>query len=212
MIDYKVPFYSNTPDDTHCFQAALKMVLKFFQPQKDFSWQELEIITAKKGNLWTWPLAGLLWLADNGFDVKNTEIFDYKRFTQEGGKYLIEIAGKEVGEAQITNSDIPQEMEYAKSFLKKIGTAILIPTINDIKEKLRAGYLVICNVNAHALNQKPGYTGHFVVAKGFNEKGLLIHDPGLPALEYRLVEEGIFESAWAYPNPEAKNLMAVKMR
>lgn len=42
MIIQNVPFYSNTPDDTHCFQAVLKMVLKYFQPEKYYSFEQLD--------------------------------------------------------------------------------------------------------------------------------------------------------------------------
>ena len=50
-----VPFYTNTSDDTHCYQAGLKMILKYFIPDKDFSWEELDKFTAKVEDLWTWP-------------------------------------------------------------------------------------------------------------------------------------------------------------
>ena len=95
-IDYNIPFCSNTEDDTHCFQAALKMVMKYFWPDKDYSWEDLEIITKKVEGLWTWPMAGLLWLAEQRVEVIDIEVFDYNRFIAKGGKYLIDEYGKEV--------------------------------------------------------------------------------------------------------------------
>lgn len=212
MLDYKVLFYSNTDDDTHCFQAALKMVLRFFWPERDFSWQELEKITAKVEGLWTWPTASLLWLQENGFEVKNIEVFDHGRFASEGGKYLVNFFGKEVGEIQIEHSDINQEMAYAKEFIKKIQPIVKIPTIHDIRQLLEDGYLVVCNVNSHALNNEAGYAGHFVVVKGFDNNTLIIHDPGLPPAENRKVDFAAFERSWAYPNEDAKNIMAFRLK
>lgn len=42
----KVPFYPNTPDQTHCVQAGIKIVLKSFLPDRDFSMEELEKLTS----------------------------------------------------------------------------------------------------------------------------------------------------------------------
>ena len=102
----KVPFYSNTSDDMHCFQAVFRMVLKFFLPEKDLSWRELDKMTAKKKNLWTWPMQGLLNLKKMGFEIVQIEDFDYEKFSREGEKYLVKELGREVGEAQIKHSDI----------------------------------------------------------------------------------------------------------
>ena len=74
------------------------------------------------------------------------------------------------------------------------------------------GYLVICNINRQTLNNKTGYVGHFVVIKGYNDKGFMFHDPGLPLQENRFASFGNFEKAWAYPNKKAQNLMAFKLK
>jgi len=210
MIDYNVPFYSNTPDDTHCFQAALKMVLKYFLPEKEYSWEELEKKTAKVEGLWTWTMAGILWLKESCFDVVNIEQMDYRRFASEGESYLIEFFGEDVGKEQIEHSDIPQEVEYARRFADI--SELRIPYDSEIKSFLEQGYLVICNVNSHMLNDKEGYAGHFVVVKGYDDTGFILHDPGLPAFEKRHVRFDVFERAWAYPNETAKNIVAVRLK
>lgn len=211
LINLNVPFYSNI-DNTHCFQATLKMILKYFLPKEEYSWQDLEEISAKKEGLWTWPTAGLIWLQNKGFDIKNIEIFDYSKFIQHKDQYLIDLYGKEVGEAQIANSDIEQEIFLSKQFINKIKTETRIPTINDIKKLLENGYLIICNVNSHILNDKSGYCGHFVVIKGLNENNFVMHDPGPPPLQDRIITFDKFEEAWAYPNKIAKNIMAFKLK
>ena len=72
----KVPFYSNTPDEMHCYQASLRMILNYFLPEKDYSWEELEKITAKVEGLWTWQYAGTLWMQKQGFEIKNIDPMD----------------------------------------------------------------------------------------------------------------------------------------
>ena len=83
-INCHVPFYSNAPDDTHCFQAAMKMVYEYFKPDEKLSFAEWDKISAKVEGLYTWQMAGLLWMAKD-FYVTDIETFDYKRFIEEGG-------------------------------------------------------------------------------------------------------------------------------
>lgn len=196
-INYKVPFYGNTEEGTHCFQACIKMVLKYFQPEKDFTIEELEKITAKKPGLWTWCYAGLVWLAEHGFDVVNIDSFDSKRFSEEGKSYLFEALGDQVAQANIDLSDINQEIFLAKEFVSRVHTINREASIDDILEYLNKGYLVVCVVNSRALNNKEGYSGHFVLIKGYDEKGLIVHDPGHPHNPDRLVEYDLFNRAWS---------------
>lgn len=207
-----VPFFANTEDNTRCFQASLRMVLAYFFPGRDFSWNELDRISKKAKGLWTWPLAALLWLTENGFEVKNIEVFDYPAFVKRGGKYLVETFGEEMGKAQIEHSDIEQERKISKDFVKQVRTEQRLPMLRDIQKLLQEGFLVVCNVNARVLNQKPGYAGHFVVITTLDGKQITLHDPGLPPVKNRKVTSARFEKAWAYPDKQAKNVMAFRRR
>lgn len=210
MSNRVIPFYSNTPDDTHCFQAALKMILKYFLPTQDFSWKQIDKITAKKEGLWTWPFAGMLWLHAQGFQVINQEVFDYQRFVQEKNTYLIDFYGKEVGKAQIGHSDVNQEAAFAKELLKGGILKDHLPTLEDIQQLVIDNYLLICNVNSCALSNKQGYVGHFIVVKEVDDQYVYFHDPGLPPLKDRRVPIATFMHAWAYPNETSQNVLAIR--
>lgn len=211
-INYAVPFYSNTPDDTHCFQAGLRMVLKYFFPNEEYSWEELENITAKKEGLWTWPMAGLLWVQEKGIEVKDIEYFDYERFIQEGGKYLLSEFGEEVGHAQIQHSDIEQEQALSKKFIQHIAAEKRIPEISEIETLLEDRYIVCCNVNGRRLIGQEGYSAHLVVVKGVYEGGFFVHDPGLPPRENIQVSKETFDKAWSYPDKKARNIIAFRKK
>lgn len=208
--DLKVPFYPNTKDDTHCFQACLKMVLKYFFPDEEYSWEELERITAKKPGLWTWPMAGLLWLRDKGVEVRNIELFDYERFSIEGEEYLREEFGEEVCESQKTHSDLEQEKGFARGFFQNIQGEKRIPDIEEMKGFLHEGWILLCNVNKRALDGREGYSGHTVVVSGFDNAGFILHDPGLPPRENLCVSFQVFDKAWSYPDEKARNIVALK--
>lgn len=210
-IGKKVPFYGNTPDDTHCFQAVIRMVLKYYFPAKDYSWKKLDKITAKAAGLGTWPMAGFLWLIEKGLEIKLFAIFDYQEFVDKGEQYLLEFYGKQVGKAQIENSNISQERKFAREFLTKAKIGKRLPTIEDIKSFLKKDYLVCCNINSKLLNNETGYSGHFILIFGFADKHLYLHDPGLPPLENRKITFAQFEKAWAYPNENVKNIVTFRL-
>ncbi len=203
-----VPFFSNTPDNFHCFQAALRMVLAYHVPTRTYDWEELDRLTAHTAN-YTWPSAGLLYCASIGLEVFVIDDTDYKRFSSEGYDYLLEQLGREVAEDQRKNSDLAQEMRYAKELISSIPIEKRIPSRRDLHERLATGALVISNVNSRALEGQEGYAGHFVVVIGVDDDGVWLHDPGLPPLENRFVSWDRFHRAWSYPNPQARNIMAL---
>lgn len=74
-----VPFYSN-PDDTHCFQACLRSVLKYFRPSEEYNWDALDELSGKRPGKWTWPLYSIGQLYTAGFEAEVIEDFDYQQF------------------------------------------------------------------------------------------------------------------------------------
>jgi hypothetical protein len=210
MFRYKVPFYANTSDNTHCYQAALRSVLKYFLQDKEFSWRKLDKLTAKLEGMWSWQMQGLINLKKMGFEVLNFEDFDYEKFIKDGKKYLTERFGDEIADTAEKFSDLAQERRISKDFIKLFGKNFNLPDIDDIKKLLKRGYLVVCNLNQAILNGKKGWNGHFVMIFGYDDKNFYLHDPGFPPRKDRKVAFNKFLSAWAYPDKRSKNLIALK--
>jgi Peptidase_C39 like family len=203
----QVPFFSNTEDDYHCFQAALRMVLQYCQPDRTYEWEELDRITAHNAN-YTWPAAGLLYCVSIGLEVLLIDDFDYQRFGSEGYNYLVEVAGSEVADDQRRNSNLEQEMEFATRLTAAVQTEKRVPSRKDLSGVLEKGGLAICNVNSRALVGKDGYAGHFVVVTAGDKQTVRLHDPGLPPRENAIVRWDRFNRAWSYPDENARNIMA----
>ena len=68
----EIPYFKQ-PDNTHCFQACLKMVLKYFFPEKEFTFEELDKITDKPKDKWTWSCTALVELKNIGLKIKQME-------------------------------------------------------------------------------------------------------------------------------------------
>lgn len=209
-VNRRIPFFSNTPDNTHCFQSAIRMVLKYFFPQEKYSWKELDRISAKIEGKWTWPMAGVLWLQEKELSIRVYTTFDYELFSKKGETYLIKEYGEEIANEQVSHSKLTQELGFARRYVKDIPLITKIPTIDTIRRLLIKGYILICNVNSRALARKSGYVGHFVVVKGVDDKHIYFHNPGLPARRNQKVLFSHFEKGWAYPNKKAKNIIAIR--
>lgn len=74
------------------------------------------------------------------------------------------------------------------------------PTIKDIKTFLDRGYLLRALLNSLRLNGKEGYFGHIITVIGYDNKSLILHDPGSSPFSNRSVLFEDFEPAWADPN------------
>ena len=208
-IDYDVPFASNTPDDAHCAQATLNMIVRYFEPSRSLSWAQLDEATDKRAAT-TWRMAGLLWLTQQGYDVHVIDTLDYAAWARDGNAYLHEYYGPDVAQWQIETSDIEAERERARTFATRNMSEQRAPTQADIERYLEAGYLVQVTVNTRRLNGLPGYWGHAVLVKGFDANNFIVHDPGLPPAPNRTVTRPDFEAAWADPSANAKHLSAIR--
>ena len=205
----KIPFFANLPDGTHCYQAALKMVLGYFT-EREWSFEELDALSQKLEGKWTWPTASLLWLLDHGYEVKLIEEFSYEAFAKRGKEYLIEKCGKEVADAQEANSDLAREQKLSAQFVQRAPVSYQVPDWNDLKKLFADNYIIICNINACQLHGRPGYSGHFVVIEDVKNNFIALHDPGLPPAPSITIAKKIFEKAWGYPSRHEKNILAIR--
>jgi hypothetical protein len=205
----KIPFFPNTGDGTHCWQAAMRMALAVLLPELAVTDDELDRISGKLSGKWTWPTQAMLWMIGQELEIKLIEEFDYRDFADRGERYILERYGDEVGQAQIANSDIPREQEIAQRFVDVAPLECRIPTVADIKREIACGAVVIVNVHAAALHGLPGYSGHFVVVCEVTGDAVTLHDPGLPPRPDFAVPVATFERAWAYPSERDKNLLAI---
>lgn len=187
------------------------MILGHFEG-REYSFKELDLLSGKLPGKWTWPTQTFLWLLKHGYEVRLIEEFSYEAFGLKGKDYILEIAGNEIAQAQELNSDIEREQHLALEFSKKGLVEYRIPTLEDINQLIKEGYLIICNINASMLYFDTGYSGHFIIPIEVTPHNVTIHDPGLPAKPSQVVPKTSFEKAWAYPNEKAKNIAAIRKK
>jgi|ETNmetMinimDraft_4_1059912.scaffolds.fasta_scaffold38179_3 hypothetical protein len=197
-----VPFVPNTPDDTHCLQAAFMSVAKYFDPDFSIPMDEWSRLTGYEEGKGTWAYAGLAWFAQNGYEVKHFELFDFDEFMKRPKKYMIEVHGEEAGVWGYQNTNVPAEIQRMRRVLALGLVEQHDPTIEDIQKFLDEGYLARVTLNAHRLNNEAGYVGHAVTIIGYTDSQVTLHDPGLPPMPNRQVSWETFEAAWGQQGRE----------
>jgi hypothetical protein len=199
MIIQDVPFYENTPDNTHCYQASLRMVLEYFEPKSRWTWEKLEEFTNKKPNMWTWPMVGLMNMQKRGYEVMAIDTFNYEQFVKEGIKYIERVYGPEIAKVQDEHADINQGIIESKEFIKTNIHKLRPATIEDVESYINLGHLIIADVNLKKMNNQPGIDNHMLLIYGVEEGFIYMHDPGLPPNKARKESIDNFMKAWAFP-------------
>lgn len=208
-----VTFIANTPDNLHCTPTCYMMIAKYFDPSFNIPMDEWAVICGFEPGKGTWANGGLLWFVEHGYDVKHMEDFDDERFVNEGGEYLIALHGQETGEWMIKHTNIAAEIERIKKLREHSSIySRAIPTINDMKHLLDEGYLLRIAVNWRALHDKPGYDGHSIVAYGYDNDYMYVHDPGLPPQESLALAWDKLDRISADPTIQNREVDAVRLR
>lgn len=208
-MKYNAPFYPNTPDDMRCVPAVFGMVLEYFLKTK-YSRKELDELTGHTGK-GTWFFPALVKLKRMRFEIEVIDTFDYERCYKERENYLKEyFKNPQVLKYCVEKSDLLDKIELLPEFIKLIRQKKGKPQIADIEKHLTTGYLVAVELDAGVLNNLDEYISHLVLAIGFDKDNLIIHDPGLPPLENRIVSKNVFEKAWSYEGKNSHNITAFK--
>lgn len=201
MILYNFPmnvlFYANSADNTHCVQACLKSILKFFLPDKEFSFKQLDQMTRKIEDKGTWFFTIFPDLIKQGFDIVQIENFDYLRFYQEGKAYLYQALPQHRADWYFNNSNLMAVKDDIKDSFKNVNLQVRPATLKDFEGLLSQGYLIITDINYHALMEEPGYDSHSVVIYAFDDKHFFLHNPGLPPRSNVKVTKELLKKAGA---------------
>jgi hypothetical protein len=205
-----VPFYANTQDDTHCVQAAFRIMLKHFLPERDFTFKQLDTLSKKQPGKGTWWFPALIEFKKMGLQVKEIGSFDYARYYHEGPDYLKQIYSEDVAEWYLMRSNVVDAKKYIPEFLDLIDVEQRPASINDIKQLLADGWLIGLDINPRVLNDKAGYSSHMVVIVSCQNDTFILHDPGLPPRPNRRVTEQKLFDAWSYAGSQNMSLVALK--
>lgn len=207
-----IPFYKNAKDGSHCVQACLKSILKFYFPDKNYSFRYLDKQTNHQNNTVTWDSAMLLFLSKLNFEIIYITNFDYQKFAEKGEKYLESFWTDEVYQYQKQYSNFEKEQKLAKKLIKNKDIRILKRSakLSDLKTLFSKGYLIMIPINPFILENKKWFGNHMVLITGITKQFIYFHDSGLPPYKNRKTTLEKFWKAASNNNSRSVDLIAVK--
>lgn len=179
-----IPFVQNSKDNMHCVNAVFRMVHKYFFG-KDLNWKQIDMLTKAIPGKATWTFMGEMEFAKKGLKVTNIEPVDYQKLYEEGENYLTTIVGKNTADYYLKKSNIASVLKYIPKYLKEVKHETRRASIKEIIDHLKKGALVGVEVNSRILNKKLGFSLHFILLYDFDDKNIIFHDPGFPAIKSR---------------------------
>ncbi len=166
------PFIQNSKDNTHCVNAVFRMVYKYYF-NEDFTWEEIDALTKAVPGKSTWTLVGEMEFAKRGLKITNIELTDYEKLYQEKENYFKNLK-KEVADYHLQKSNILSVIKYIPEYLKDVRHETRRPAVPEIINLLKKGSLIGAEINAQILNNKPGFSLHFVLLYDFDGKNILL--------------------------------------
>lgn len=192
-----VPFYAMPENDPgHCYQVAMRVVLEYFL-HKPFSLDELDRLTGRKDDFWTWGAQVVSALDRLGLNVKYYSSVDIAPFLE--GESFIRRAYPNVAEKAIQKTDMPVMISATRHALEKKLFEIKKCSMADLEEHLRKGHLIIVNLDMYVLYRiKGNYGGHSLVLVGFDADNVYLHESNFTRnAAYKKVPKADFEAARA---------------
>lgn len=192
------PFYPNTGDGRQCYQVAMQVVLKHFLG-KDFSREELDALTERKTEFWTWTAQIVPVLHDLGLNVKFFSSRDPKDFLE--GEAFIKRAYGDDAEIQLQMTDMPVLLNAVRRLINTDLYEHKTLEWPDIEEALQQGCVPLVLFNNTVMSERTGpFQGHFVTVTGFDDDAVFYHEsrPFEPTPD-RKVPKQRFIDAWMHP-------------
>ncbi len=205
-----IPFYPNLKDNLHCFEACLRSALKYFFPEKDYSWKEIDKITQKQRRKLSWPMAGLNYLGEKQIEILLIDSFPYRKLAKEGIKFLRSIWPEEKIKQEGV-SDLKTAIRSARQLIKNPNIRIESreSSIEELKKLFSLYEIVIVDINSKAIFDQKGFSPHSVIVKDIIRRKVIFDDPGLPPRRNVEVDCKVFDRAW---QEAGRSLIALKRK
>jgi hypothetical protein len=196
-----IPYYAN-PSDNHCSQACLRMAFEYFNPDKKWSWQEMDSLTGHKPGLMSWNMKAYYETFRLGYDVVIYDPVDFVEFVKDPVNYFRAKFSPAYAEEVFGQTDIPQAVIDAKELLKEKDISLHSRSyeLNEFQDLLAHDYLCATWVDMAVTNQVEGECWpHFILAYGYDDRGIWVHDPGgskeRSHMPHRHISWSLFEKA-----------------
>lgn len=170
----------------YCVLAVYRSLYDYFFNEK-LSFGELEKRSRAQKKKGVWHFLLDIELAKRGINIVNIETIDYQKLFKEKGTYIENLYDKQTVQYYFTKTNMLKVFDIIPQYLQSVHHVTKQPTIEDIDDLLGKGYIIGAEINSRILNNKPGFSLHYVLIQKRGKDSYLFHDPGLPGIENREV-------------------------
>jgi uncharacterized protein YvpB len=180
-----VPYYKSEKD-TDCGPLALRMALAYLGESytfKKISEEERQIDT---GLVWSVGIARASkklgfptkFISTTNFSHEENDIDYYKKYSNDKAKIVLKELSDEIEKIGIEIQERDMSVEELLSYVSENSVPIVL-------------------VNWYVIAGKEGFSGHFLLITGYDEKNVYVHNPGLAsAMPYLPIKKDVFLRAW----------------
>jgi hypothetical protein len=208
------PPFHPSPDAWRCLQATLRMAIEGVRPGTTVPFRVLDVLTRRRPGEGTWTHAAYLALPHLGVEARAIDPFDYAAFASDPRRTLLRTYPGAVAARMVVDHDLSHAAALARVLLEldPIPREVRPPTLDDVDAALDAGWLLILNVDAHALDDGPDLSGHSLLVFGRAGGTYQTHDPGTEGrgTPDRAVERERLLRAWSYLGDDQRELLAIR--
>ena len=163
--------------DGQCMQTNMMMALRYFFPDKKFSFCQINKKMHRKKGKWTFPTQAAVALKDFGLKAKaysSEDISTERKRIIAGFKKAF---GKDYNTV-IKNIDLNTTEYFHKRTKKEKVFEVCKNSLKDLEKCFEKGYLVIPCVDSNVLHKEKGsFRSHFVTIVNMDKNNVWIHDP-----------------------------------
>jgi hypothetical protein len=205
MIIPNVPFIDDHEQRYASCQGppSVMMVFKHFRPEEKIDFDDLYLHLGYRKGIWFFETYITRFFAKQDIPAMYYSTGEISKIGKDAQKFE-ELCGLDFNKKEdrdaldIANYDSGVDFVLSKGFFKKMHI-----TLGFMKKQLSKNRLIIATVNRNRLAGIPGYKGHFIVIKGFDEHNFICNDAYLG--EDLKVPFNKFEDAFYYPDQSGKN-------
>jgi hypothetical protein len=193
-IQKEIPFFKQT-ESGNCLQTNLKIALKYYYPDREYSFEQLDNATGRTEGKWTWTSQALEFLVGEGIDAYYYSTTPYSEILNGGEDFIVSYYGEQDAKIMIEHTDFDALYSSIRTLNSSGRYMDQKLDFSIIEQEFRKGNIVIMLIDRNVL-ENPGlsYAGHFVIITGINSTHVKFHDTsGMPN---RAVNKAEFLEAW----------------
>ncbi|MFC1801617.1 hypothetical protein ACFLZB_04090, partial [Nanoarchaeota archaeon] len=190
-----VPYFSQ--EGPSCIQAQMRMALKYYYPEKDYSQEMLDQMTERNGNQWTWFSQAIPVLIEEGLDTYYYSTTPYEELNPTFVNSYYGDDGPLIN--SVTNwgalqKSIEYIMETDRYQNKKLDW-------QEVEQAFQEGSVILMIIDYNVLINKDGpYMGHGITITNINETHVTFHNSNMNPNQVATKEQ--FIEAWDAPGSQ----------